>query len=202
MNDLGRRFEVGPARPPRDRGIDTDGRRLASRPAARCHLAHGPPRLSERRGRRGSAIADPHPDESRSADEPDRRLSGPQRDRLGAGRPGGGPGPQPPARPGGLRRHAAPPARGSARPSAPSTTSSSATSATGPKDRSAHDAYLAEQKAREAAIRRAAAAEARRAIRESTAPTCSEAEFARARARFPREAVGSTGTPARSIRTT
>ena len=53
-----------------------------------------------------------------------------------------------------------------------------------PKDRSAHDAYLAGREAREAAIRRAASAEARRAIRESAGDGLSEAEFSRLDAEF------------------
>ncbi len=48
-----------------------------------------------------------------------------------------------------------------------------------PTDRSAHDAYLAEQKAIEAALRSGVAAEARRAIREAGPPALSEEEFAR-----------------------
>ena len=47
-----------------------------------------------------------------------------------------------------------------------------------PKDRSAHDAYLDQQEAREAAIRRTASAEARQAIREAARPELSEAGFA------------------------
>ena len=48
-----------------------------------------------------------------------------------------------------------------------------------PRDRSAHDAYLAERKAREATLRSGVAAEARQSIREASSLALSEEEFAR-----------------------